>query len=472
MTDDDIGFTAAAELSAAYRAKRLSPVEATRAILARIDALDPVLNCFCYRDDEAALRSARASEERWAKGAPLDPLDGVPVSIKDLIPTRGWPTLCGSKAVDPAGPWDEDDPAVARLREAGAVLIGKTTTPEFGNSGVTNSPLTGLTVNPWDTSRTPAGSSGGSVAAVASGLGPLSLGSDGGGSIRTPASFCGLVGFKPSFGRIPALGGDHFGLLSCSGPISRTVRDAALMMNVVTRPDTRDWWSLPYDGCDYAAELDSGVEGLRIAYSADLGFTPVDPEVAEIVERAALAFEGLGATVERADPGFDDPLPTFNNLWPALAAALFDELSPEQQELVGDEMRESAEIGQRVGALDYLKACAARAELGRVMAEFHQTYDLLLTPTAAFKPFDNAHEVPPEWDTSRGHIYETPAFPFNFSRQPAVTVPCGFTGEDLPVGLQIVGPLYADAGVLRAAQAYQTACPTLDRRPPVRHDGD
>ena len=234
---EDLCYTTALELVGLYESKRVSPVEVARAILERIERLNPILNCYCYCNRDDVLAAARQSEARWSVGEPLGPLDGVPVSIKDLLLTKGWPTRCGSRLIDPQGPWTEDDPAVARLRESGAVLLGKMTTPEFGNSGITDSPLTGVTVNPWDRSRTTGGSSGGSVAAVASGLGPLSIGTDTGGSIRTPSSFCGLVGLKPTFGRVAQYPETDWGGISVSGPIARTASDAALLMTVIAQPD-------------------------------------------------------------------------------------------------------------------------------------------------------------------------------------------------------------------------------------------
>ncbi|HEY5636358.1 MAG TPA: amidase family protein, partial [Burkholderiales bacterium] len=268
----DLCALSATELVAAYRAKTVSPVEATRDALERIAKLNPKLNCFNLVDEKGALAAARESEARWRKGAPMGLLDGVPTSIKDIILTKGWPTLRGSKTVDPKGPWNDDAPAVARLREHGAVLLGKTTTPEFGWKGVTDSPLTGITRNPWDPTKTPGGSSGGSAAAVASGMGALTVGTDGGGSIRIPCAFTGLFGLKPSFGRVPAWPLSPFGTVAHLGPMTRTVADAALMLNVLALPDARDWHALPYDGRDYRVGLEDGVRGLRIAYSPALGY--------------------------------------------------------------------------------------------------------------------------------------------------------------------------------------------------------
>src|SRR5437773_264602 len=300
----DLCALSATELLDAYRKHELSPVEVTRAVLERIEKLNPVLNAFNLVS-QRAMDDAKASEARWMSGQPKGLLDGVPVSIKDIILTKGWPTLRGSKTVDPKGPWNDDAPATARLREHGAVLLGKTTTPEFGWKGVTDSPLTGITRNPWNPAKTPGGSSGGAAAAVASGMGPLAVGTDGGGSIRIPCSFTGLFGIKASFGRVPAWPISAFGTLAHVGPITRSVTDAALLLNVLAQPDARDWYALPYDARDWRTGLDRGISDLRIAYSPNLGYTKVDPEIAAIVQTAVRVFEELGAKIEETHPGFD-----------------------------------------------------------------------------------------------------------------------------------------------------------------------
>jgi aspartyl-tRNA(Asn)/glutamyl-tRNA(Gln) amidotransferase subunit A len=457
-------YWTAAECTDAYARNIASPVEVTRAVLDRIDAVDSQLNAFCVRDDKAALAMARASEARWRRRAPWSGLDGVCVSIKDLILTRGWPTRYGSRAFTAEGPWDEDAPCVARLREAGAVLIGKTTTPELGNSGVTESPLTGLTVNPWDPGRTPGGSSGGSAAAVAAGCGALSVGSDGGGSIRTPASFCNLVGLKPTFGRVAQSHGEDLGELSCTGPIARTVGDAARLMNVIARPDARDWLALPDDGCDYAARLEEGVAGLRIAASVDLGFAPVAPPIRAAFEAALERFRELGADVALDHPAIADPTGWFDVLWHCLAADAVARLTPEQRERLGPEMRRSAEAGRAKSAAELLDALHCRSELARAMAAFDERYDLLLTPTTSVLPFPTGLASPPDWPLATDN-FEVLVGPFNATRQPAATVPCAFSAEGLPIGLQIVGRRYADAVVLRAARAFERINPLYDRHP-------
>lgn len=466
---DDVLYMSAVELLDSYRRRHLTPLDVAKAVLARIDEVNPRINAVCFRDDATTLRMARDSEERWMRGEPMGLLDGIPVAIKDFFFTRGWPTLLGSKAIDPSGPWTEDDPCVARLREHGAVFVGKTTLPEFAASGVTNSPLTGVTVTPWDTTRTSGGSSGGSAAAVSAGIGPIAPGNDAAGSIRTPASFCGIVGFKPSFGRVPIYPGHDFGETTCTGPLTRTVADAALMMNVMTLPDPRDWLALPYDGRDYRKGLDDGVRGLRIALSIDLGYSPyVDPEIAAIVKQAAGVFAELGGTVEEASPELGDPLPSFDVIFPVVAANLVRSVVPPQRlHLVGDSIRCTLATAERISALEYTRAMDVRRSVALALGRFHQAYDLLLTPTDVVPPFAAGLEFPPQWDIKRTEMWETTTYVFNYSRQPAITVPCGFTQTGLPVGLQIVGRIHEEALVLRAARAFEAATAFHRRRPPV-----
>ena len=456
----DIHCFSATELVSLYRDRTLSPVEATQAALDRIEVFEETVNAFVLVDVDSALTAAKASEERWAKGAPAGLVDGVPTTVKDLVLTKGWPTLRGSRAVDPAGPWDTDVPAVARLRESGAVFLGKTTTPEFGWKGVTDSALTGVTRNPWNTSRTPGGSSGGAAVAAALGMGALHVGTDGGGSVRIPAGFTGVFGLKPSFGRVPAWPSAMAGTLFHVGPITRTVEDAALMLTVVSRPDVRDWFSLPYDGCDYGTGVRDGIEGLRIAFSPTLGYVDiVDPEVADRVAAAARVFEALGAKVEEADPGFDTSHEIFLTHWRVGAARFLADYSAERQQLMEDGLRELARLGAETPLFDYLDAVAARSHLGRTMREFHEDYDLMLTPSLPIPAFGTGRNTP---DTENQELWAdwTPfSYPFNLTQQPAASVPCGFTSQGLPVGLQIVGPMHGDALVLRAAHAYEQAHP-------------
>ncbi len=448
----------AVDLVGHYRAGTLSPVEATEAAVKQIADHDGRFNAFRIVDEESALAVARESEARWSSGAPAGPVDGVPVTVKDLLITRGWSTLRGSKAIDPDQPWSEDAPSVARLRESGAVLLGKTTTPEFGWKGVTDSPLTGITRNPWNSRKTPGGSSGGAAVAAACGMGALHLGTDGGGSIRIPASFAGVVGFKQSFGRVPAHPLSPFGTVAHVGPITRSVTDAALMLSVIARPDARDWYALPYDGRDYLEGIEDGVRGWRIAFSPTLGGYQVDLEVAGLVREAALAFVELGAFVEEAEPEIgSDCRSIFTSHWFPGAASALRSYSDEQKAQMDPGLVESAAAGERLPLIDYLAAVGAREQLGVRLNMFHQRWDLLLTPTVPLPAFDAGLETP----SGRGSwIGWTPfTYPFNLTRQPAATVPCGLTRDGLPVGLQIVGPLYADAAVLRAARAFEALRP-------------
>ena len=450
----------ATELLRLYRSGAASPVEATREVLSRIDKLNPQLNAFCLVDADAALQQARESEARWQRGAPIGPLDGVPTSIKDLILTRGWPTRRGSRTVDANQPWDVDAPATARLREAGAVLLGKTATPEFGCKGETNSPLTGITRNPWDLSRTPGGSSGGTAAAVAAGLGPLSVGTDGAGSVRIPAALCGNFGLKPSFGRVPAHPLSPFGTVAHLGPHTMSVADAALMLNVLSQPDARDWTSLPYDARDYRIGLDDGVRGLRIAYSPTLGYAQnVHPEVAAAVEHAVREMEALGAVVEAVDPGIEDPLDICTGLWFLGAATLWAGLSEDQRMVVDPDFRAEVELGSRLSAVAVAQLNLRRGALGSHLRQFMQRYDLIATPAVAVPAFEArpAGHSPLTPETMLGW---TPfSYPFNLSQQPACSIPCGLTSGGLPIGLQLVGPMFGDALVLRAARAYESARP-------------
>jgi aspartyl-tRNA(Asn)/glutamyl-tRNA(Gln) amidotransferase subunit A len=413
---------------------------------------------------DSALEAARASEERWRAGAPRGLIDGVPTSVKDLLLTRGRPTLRGSRTIDPAGPWEVDAPAVARLREHGAVVVGRTTTPELGWKGVTDSPLTGVTRNPWDTARTAGGSSGGSAVAVALGMGPLSLGTDGGGSVRIPAGFTGTTTLKPTYGRVPHHPASPFGTLAHVGPMARSAADAALLLDVVSGADPRDPWALPPAP---RVSLDgASVAGLRIAVSPTLGYAAVHPGVAAAFAAAVGVFAALGAEPVEADPGFADPVEAFETLWFAGAAKSLEHLGPEQRALMDPGLVEIAEQGARSSAIDYLTAMAVRNDLGRRMGEFHTEHALLLTPTLPIPAFEAGREAPPDWPRQRWTAWTPFTYPFNMTQQPAASVPCG-VADGLPVGLQIVGPRHADATVLAAAHAFQQATDHHRAAPPL-----
>ena len=464
MTSDLI-WLSAAKLSRAYGKRKLSPVEVTRAVLKRIEAAGDKLNAFCLVDADHALKAAKTSEKRWRKGEPRSPIDGVPATIKDIILTRGWPTLRGSLTVDAGQKWDADAPCVARLKEAGTVILGKTTTPEFGWKGVTDSPLTGITRNPWDTSKTPGGSSGGAAAALAAGMGALAIGTDGGGSIRIPAGFSGIFGLKPSFGRVPAWPLSPFGSVAHVGPMTRTVKDAALMLDAISRPDARDWTSLPHDGRSFLKGLDKGVKGLRIAYSHDLGYADIDPEVKGLVDRAVLTLQEAGARVDRIVPGFEDPGPVFRTLWWASARGFLGRLPKQKLALLDPGLADVVEQARSITLEDYLDAVAKRGALGAHMRGFMEKYDLLVTPTLPIAAFE-AGKLSPGDDGGAKWVNWTPfSFPFNLTQQPAASVPCGFTAAGLPVGLHIVGRMFDDWTVLQAARAYEQAHDWMKKKP-------
>ncbi|MFG2137181.1 amidase [Streptomyces sp. NPDC048650] len=451
-------FTATA-LTAGYAAGDFSPVEATRAVLERAEAAQARTNCFTRISADEALAEAGASAERWRSAEPAGPLDGVPVTVKDLLLTRGTPTLRGSRTVraeDSA--WDEDTPSVARLREAGAVFVGKTTTPEFGWKGVTDSPRHGVTGNPYAPDRTAGGSSGGSAAAVALGAGPLSLGTDGGGSVRIPASFCGIFALKATYGRVPHYPASPFGTLAHVGPMTRDAADAALMMDVICGADWRDWSQLGPVAGSFRAALDGPVAGLRVAFSPSLGWdVPVAPEVAAAVRATVERLAGLGAVVEEIDPGIADPVEAFHTLWFSGAARVVQPLDDAARELLDPGLREICEQGARYSALDYLAAVDTRMALGQAMGRFHSAYDLLVTPTEPITAFEAGAEVPKGSGHSRWTGWTPFTYPFNMTQQPAATLPCGVDGDGLPIGVQLVGARHADALVLRAAHALYGA---------------
>ncbi|AWK08821.1 amidase [Streptomyces spongiicola] len=451
---NDLSALTARRLIAGYRRGDFSPLEAVRAVLDRAEAAQRLANAFVRIDGEQALDQAEEATERHRRREPLGPLDGVPVTVKDIFLQAGGPTLRGSRAVRPdASAWDEDAPAVARLREQGAVLVGKTTTPEFGWKGVTDSPLTGVTRNPYDPSRTAGGSSGGSAAAVALGAAPLSIGTDGGGSVRIPASFCGIFGLKPTYGRIPLYPSSPFGTLAHAGPMARDAADAALLLDAVSGPDWRDW-SQAAPAPPAVEGLTEGVKGLRIAFSASFGGqVAVRPAVASAVRGAVGRLAELGAYIEEADPDIADPVDTFHTLWFTGAARLVQHFGREQRELLDPGLREVCAEGERASALGYLAAVDARMDLGRRLGRFHTGYDLLVTPTLPVTAFEAGTEVPKGSAHRRWTGWTPFTYPFNLTQQPAATVPCGVDEDGLPVGVQLVGPRHADALVLRAAHA-------------------
>jgi aspartyl-tRNA(Asn)/glutamyl-tRNA(Gln) amidotransferase subunit A len=465
---DALCFLPATDLAAGIRAREVSPVEAVDAVLGRIEALNPRLNAFCFLHADEARAQARAAEAAVMRGDDLGPLHGVPVSVKDNLAIAGKPHTTGSRLLrDNIA--HESSPIATRIVGAGGIIVGRTNTPEFAWRGSTDNRLFGETRNPWDLTKTAGGSSGGAGSAVAAGLTSLSLGTDGAGSIRIPASFCGIVGHKPSFGRVPFFpspGANE--LAAAAGPMTRTVRDAALFLDVLTGPDDRDRFSLPAPTERYAEAVEGGVQGWRIAWSPDLGHIPVDPEVRQIAERAARVFVDLGAHLDTPALGLPDPEPLLAVLYPFVQAASHAGRPPEEHAEMDPGLVEIARQGAQLTAVEIGRAMAARSAYWDRMCRAIEPFDVLVTPTVSVPAFELGIVGP---DSVNGrpvaHLAWTLAYPFNQTGQPAITVPCGFTSDGLPVGLQIVGKRNADDAVLRAAAAFEAARPWADRRPPL-----
>ena len=468
MANDDLCWMSAADLAAGISRKKISPVEVVDAVLARIEKLER-LNAYVTVDADSARKAAKAAERAvMKKGARLGLLHGVPFSVKDLVITKGVRTTFGTPLYKDHVP-TEDAPMVERLKAAGAIMIGKTNTPTFGWIGATHNLLFGATRNPWNLERTPGGSSGGASAAVAAGLGPLAIGTDGGGSIRIPSSFAGIFGLKPSFGRIPTYPARAAWSLSHIGPMTRTVKDAALMMNACAGPDERDVYSLPAAPVDYVRALKGSLRGLRVAYSDSLGYAKIlDSEVREATAKAARAFREFGCRVEEVNPGWPSPFEAWR---PIFAGGIATRMAPylgERDKIDAGLLRIIDET-LKASPTVYVQAWFDRLAWWQHPRQFFAKYDLLLTPTLACPAFkvglDNATEIAgkpvPE-------LAWTPfTYPFNLTGQPASSVPCGFTADGLPIGLQIVGRRFDDVTVLRASAAFEAARPWAHKRPPL-----
>lgn len=476
-THNEICRMDAVTLAGHVKAKRLSPVEVVEAVLARMERLEPRLHAFCTPTPDLARAEARRIEADITAGRPAGGLAGVPLGHKDLLLTKGVRTASGSYAYKDFVP-EEDDIVVERMRAAGAVMIGKTNVPEFGYSPTGHNPVFETTRNPWNTALTPGGSSAGSAAAVATGVGPIATGSDGGGSVRIPASFCGLYGLKPSMGRIPLYPGARderypgvsgWESIEHIGPITRTVADAALMMSVAAGPDMRDRHSLPQADFDWMECLRGDLRGVRVAYSADWGYAAVDPEVRRIVGAAARVFErDLGCVVEEANPGWADPFPAFLPLMMAESDLKgMRELAAKYPGKMSSHLADWLAIPWT--GEDFTNANMVRKSVVRKMAQFMARYKLLLTPTLAVPPFPIHVQGLEKIDGRYVRPAEFLAFtiPMNLTGHPAATVPAGWTADGLPVGLQIVGRHLDDPMVLRASAAFEAAAPWRDKWPPL-----
>lgn len=452
---DDPCFHSVVELTARYADGTCSPVEVTRVHLARAARLEPELQAFQLIDEAGALRAAEASEARWRSGAPVGALDGVPLTIKDNVDVAGFPTRHGSRTSDDT-PALTDAPVVARLREAGAVILGKTRLPEFGWKGLTDGPLHDQpTRNPWNLAHTPGGSSGGAAACVAAGIGTVAFGNDGGGSIRGPASFCGLFGIKPTFGRVPHEKHEGpFGTLVAAGPITREVADAIVTLDVMARPDERDWFALPPPPQGWLTGLRPRLRDLRFAYAPELGGVAPDAEVRGVVDRAVASLSAQGARIVELGPVIDPLQETFEAYWLAGFAKRLRTIPRERWDAMDPQLRRLAEQGLAVGIEQLLAGEAARAALGRTFAALHCDHDLLLTPSMPHTaPTVETIYHTPDYDRWRDGVPYS--LPFNLTGQPAATIPCGVTDRGLPVGLQVVGPRFSERMILEACLAIE-----------------
>jgi aspartyl-tRNA(Asn)/glutamyl-tRNA(Gln) amidotransferase subunit A len=471
MNDADLAFTPTHQLRELIATKKVSPVEVTELYLQRIEALNTRLNAYLTVTADLALAAAREAEKAVLAGESLGPLHGVPISIKDLEVTRGVRSTMGSLIFKDTVP-EMDSLVVERVRQAGAVMLGKTNTPEFGLRGTTENRLGDACRNPWNRERTTGGSSGGAGAAVAAGLCSLATGSDGGGSIRIPSSFCGVYGIKPTQGRVPRFGGlgrPVVAQFSQSGPMARTVRDAAILLQVLAGPDPRDVSCMPEVAPDFVAALDGSVQGLRLGWSPDFGYAAVDPEVVQVTSQAAQVFEALGCRVEEANIVLEEPFPPFWTIFGTNAYAGYGHLFEEQGELLTTYARETMAFGKQVSGADYARALLYVDQIRAKFALLMQTYDLILTPTMAVPAFPIGQEPKTiagrEVDAFWGYLPFT--YPINMAGHPAASVPCGFSADGLPIGLHIIGRRGDEATVLRASAAFEEARPWADKRPPV-----
>ena len=472
MNNTDLAFTPAWQVRDMIASKELSPRELTDLFLDRIDSLDPRLNSYLTVTADLARETAAAAEQAVTRGDDLGPLHGVPISIKDLEFSKGIRSTMGCYVFRDHVP-DEDSVVVERVRQAGAIILGKTNTPEFGQSGTTENLLGDACRNPWNTERTSGGSSGGAGAALIAGLCSLATGSDGGGSIRIPASFCGVYGIKPTQLRVPRYGSVGRGpatanLFSQSGPMSRTVKDSALLLQVLSGHDPRDPMSLKDHVPDFMSGLNDGVKGLKIGWTPDYGYAPVDPDVLRISEAAARNFEAMGASVEEVDVGLSNPFRAFWTMFSTAAYSSYGHLLNHQAADLTTYGRYSLEQGRAATGAAVAQALHVVTMVKRHFEELLDQYDLLMSPTMPTVAFPVGQ--PPKEVDGKGlppHLGYIPfTFPINISGQTAASIPCGFS-DGMPVGLHVIGKAGDEATVLRASAAYEEAHPWADARPPV-----
>ena len=469
--NEDLAFAPAHELKSLIAEKQVSPVELTEMYFQRIDRLDSQLNSYLTLAHDEAMSVAKSAEDAVVRGDNLGPLHGLPISIKDLEPSKGTRTTKGSLAFKDWVP-ENDSIVVERVRRSGAVILGKTNTPEFGYRGTTENRLGDPCFNPWNTERTAGGSSGGAGASVVAGLCALAQGSDGGGSIRIPSSFCGVYGIKPTLGRVPLYAADGApstpNHLSQPGPMTRTVRDSAMLLQVLAGYDSRDAASIRQGPPDFVAALGRDVKGLRIAWSPDYGYAAVDPEVVEVTSRAAMAFEQMGCSVEDSNISLDAPFDAFWTIFSAVGYRRYGNVL-EKEELLTDYARECLQDGASVTGAEYAGALAYVDRLKQQFEDLFDEYDVLLSPAMAvpaFPPDDRpdriaGREVDPFW----GFLPFT--YPINMIGHPAASIPAGFSSDGMPIGLHIVGRFGDEETVLAASAAFEKARPWADVKPPV-----
>jgi len=468
MTPEDLCFAPATAVAPLLRSKQLSPVEYVNAVLARIETLESKVNAFACLTAASALERAKAMEERIVKGEPVGPLAGLTVTVKDLAMTADEPTERGSHIMQ-GYVHGTDTPFVTRLKQAGAITLGKTTTSEFGWKGVSQSPLTGITHNPWRHGYNAGASSAGAGAAAAAGFGALHQGSDGAGSIRMPSHFCGVFGIKPSFGRVPAWPVGNTDQVSHNGPMTRTVADAAWMLQLMSGPHPWDHYSLEARPDDYLVRLHEGVRGLRVAYSPDLGHARVDGQVAERVATGAKVFAAeLGCHVEEvAIPHAKDGPDIIRFFWAVHETAGYAKYLEEFEDRMDPGLVACIKAGADYSAVEYCDWRQRKLDYAEAWHRFFEEWDLLITPAVSVAAFPAHRLMPEEWPQHEWDWVQWAEFsyPFNFSHNPAASIPCGFTTDGLPVGLQVVGPRLNDLQVLQAAAAYEEARPWADKRP-------
>ncbi len=453
----DPALLSAEDMLAAFGRLRLTPVDVLQAVMERVARLNPAVNAFVVMNPKA-LEAASESAMRWRAGRPMGALDGVPVTVKDLVDLAGFPTRRGSRTTS-SDPVTDDAPMVASLKAAGAVILGKTTTTEFGWKSPGDCPLNGITRNPWNSDYTTGGSSSGAGAAGAAGFGPLHVGTDAGGSVRIPAAWCGLVGLKPTYGRIPQWPTSAFASVSCAGPMTRTVRDAALMFSIMAQYDLRDPFCLPSDGRDWREDIESGVAGLTVGILRRPGFdAPADADAAAAIEQAAQILSDAGAFVEEAPADLPDPSAVFVRVWGAALGRVVAATPTQLVNLLDPGILEVASTLGGMTAVEFMEGEALRAQVGHVMGQYHQRYDLLLCPTVpAGPPLADAPTADPV--NALNSAWAPWTYLFNLSRQPAITVPLGYRATGLPNSVQIAAAQHRDDLVFRAARAIELAAP-------------